>query len=102
MVSEDSNVNVQNPPLQEVRPSHKKTFIITVLFFLLILLIAATFFAKNFNHKLIENNKQVTESQTPSIQPSQSEIEKMVVKKKPSVELYMDIKNQLIKIFKEQ
>jgi len=89
------------PPFNPNPYSFKKIFFIIILIIFLIAFSVLAFLNKNFQ-KL--ENKKITNTQnlSPSSLYPTIKYKKIVVKKKPPAELYMDIKNQLIKIFKEK
>lgn len=98
--------NTQPPSIPPFNPnpsSSKKILIIGFIVFLVLFGFLA-FFAEKLNQRidkkrLIKNTQNLIPS--PSASPLQK-YEKIVVQKKPPAELYMDIKNQLIKIFEEK
>ncbi len=81
----------------------KRKFILIGLILVFVTLLTTFFFISKFD--LIKKEEFKTQLKTSIISPTiqlKPRIEKIVVPKKESNYLYVDIKNQLIKIFKEQ
>jgi hypothetical protein len=97
-------INNQLPSIPPFNPTphyFKKIFFIIILIIFFIAFSVLAFLNKNFQK--LENKKTTnTQNLIPSSPSPKLKYEKIVVKKKPPAELYMDIKNQLIKIFKEK